>query len=192
MSKTTNDLKIDQGELQQKALKLVPMSALNTEQRQQLLSVRNLEAVRRNMYGDKPIPIEGHLRWCKSVEHSRADHIYAVCENNLVVGMLGFRSIDWINKRCDWAFYLAPTLQGRGVGGALERTALNYVFVQLDFQKLNCEVFAFNEPVIGMHQKFGFQIEGRRRNHILRETEAFDVVLMGMTQNDYFKFEGTK
>jgi len=39
--------------------------------------------------------------------------------------------------------------------------------------------------VVKMHQKFGFAIEGVRRKNILKEGARVDVVLLGITRDEW-------
>jgi len=91
-----------------------------------------------------------------------------VCDDK-DVGIVNIFNLDRRQQRCYWAFYIAEQeLRGKGVGSFVEYSVLKYVFDQLQLRKLCCEVLAFNEPVIEMHRKFGFQIEGRLRAHVMK------------------------
>lgn len=54
-----------------------------------------------------------------------------------------------------------------------------------DIEKLNCEVLETNPAVIKMHQKFGFELEGVRRKNILKDGSRIDVVLLGITKEEW-------
>lgn len=57
----------------------------------------------------------------------------------------------------------------------MEFLALDYAFEELRLHKLYCEVLAFNTPVIKLHQKFGFEVEGVFREQHRREGHFVDV-----------------
>ena len=191
MSKTTQQLKFHTPLLDAKGLRLCPLAEMTQSQLLELLRLRNEPNIRHAMYTVREIDTDAHLAWCNTVSQSTQDHIYGLIRDDGVRGRLGFRAISWGDLRCDWAFFLSSDLQGQGVGGALERTALAHVFETLQFNKLNCEVIAFNDRVIEMHTSFGFSIEGVRRDHIRREDEFHDVVFLGMTREDYAKYHKT-
>jgi UDP-4-amino-4,6-dideoxy-N-acetyl-beta-L-altrosamine N-acetyltransferase len=180
MSKTAADFIPDASFLAEKGFAIKPISQMDLDQRLELLSIRNAPDVRRNMYDSHVIDQHSHLAWCRRMAKSQTDHIFGVAEADVIVGQFGLRAISWDDRRCDWAFYLADGLRGRGLGGAIERTVLRHVFKDLGFLKLNCEIIEFNVAVIDMHKRFGFRIEGIRRQHVLRDGKAFDVVCMGM------------
>jgi len=187
MSKTAANCIPDVSFLAEKGFAIKPISQMNVDQRLALLDIRNTPDVRRNMYDSHVIDQPSHLAWCDRMATCRTDHIFGVADADVIVGQFGLRAISWEDRRCDWAFFIAEGLRGRGLGGAIERTVLRHVFNDLGFQKLNCEVIEFNAAVIEMHKRFGFRVEGIRRQHVLRENKAFDVVCMGMLCDEFVK-----
>ena len=187
MSKTAAECTPDASLLIEKGFAVKPISQMDLTQRMALLEIRNSTNIRRNMYDSRPIDDKIHLAWCEAMAASTRDHIFGVTADDIIVGQFALRSISWDDRRCDWAFFIADGLQGRGLGGAIERTVLRHVFKKMSFQKLNCEVIEFNNAVIEMHKHFGFRVEGVRRRHVLREGKAFDVVFMGMLCEEFDK-----
>lgn len=120
-----------------------------------------------------------HLAWWERTRQ-RADQRYFMYESrNVPLGVVGFTMIDRINSNCSWAFY-ASTEAPRGTGSRMEFLALEYVFGVMNLHKLYCEVLAFNTPVIGLHQKFGFRIEGTFRDQHQNDGHYVDVIRLGM------------
>jgi RimJ/RimL family protein N-acetyltransferase len=62
----------------------------------------------------------------------------------------------------------------------MELLALNYAFDQLKLHKLCCEVLAFNTPVIKLHEKFGFKVEGTLREQYKRGDNFVDIYRLGI------------
>ena len=57
---------------------------------------------------------------------------------------------------------------------------LEYAFGELQLKKLYCEVLAFNSPVIKLHQKFGFNVEGIFRQQCKINGNFIDVFRLGI------------
>ena len=55
----------------------------------------------------------------------------------------------------------------------------------MKLNKLCCEVFCSNETVIKIHEKFGSKIEGTLRKQILKNGKYFDIVTMGILQDEW-------
>jgi RimJ/RimL family protein N-acetyltransferase len=62
----------------------------------------------------------------------------------------------------------------------MEALALDHVFDELNLHKLSCEVLAFNAPVINLHKKFGFEVEGIFREQYLIGGKFVDVYRLGI------------
>ena len=145
---------------------------------------RNAPSVRANMYTRHEISPEEHLTWWAKTS-LRSDQRYFMYENEgQPLGIVGFMLIDNINGNCSWAFYAAPSAP-RGTGSAMEFLALEYAFRTLNLHKLHCEVLAFNMPVVKLHQKFGFQVEGIFREHHKVGDEFFDIYRLGLFSNEW-------
>lgn len=166
-----------------RALELRPIDQLTSSQQMKILAMRNQPEVRRNMYTSHVISEKEHARWMKGIDSDDTREFFGVFLEDDLIGAVSLNEISPENHRADWAFYLDAERQGGGIGSALEFKFLEYAFERLE--KLNCEVLAFNQPVIGLHKKFGFKEEGVRRRHIERGEECHDAVLLGITADEW-------
>lgn len=136
------------------------------------------------MYTRHVITIQEHLAWWGKTR-LREDQQYFIYKNQeRSLGVVGFTQIDKNNANCSWAFYAAPDAP-RGTGSRMEFLALEHVFNRLNLHKLYCDVLAFNSPVIKLHQKFGFQIEGIFRQQHLNENGYIDIYRLGIVSNEW-------
>ena len=84
-----------------------------------VLSWRNSERVRANMYTDHIISLEEHQTWFKKIKDEPTVD-YLICEfQNHPIGLVNFTNIDKNNNKCYWGFYLGETTTPLGGGGAL-------------------------------------------------------------------------
>ena len=68
--------------------------------------------------------------------------------------------------------------QGKGVGTALMRAAVDMADHWLDLLRLELGVFVDNEPAVRLYQKFGFIIEGTLTRYAFRAGTYADVYAM--------------
>jgi UDP-4-amino-4,6-dideoxy-N-acetyl-beta-L-altrosamine N-acetyltransferase len=142
-------------------------------------SWRNHPAIASKMYKRHEISADEHTAWWVRTS-ARQDQGYFMYENaGEPLGVVGFTEIDPDNGNCFWAFYASPTAP-RGTGSCMEFLALEHVFQTLGIHKLSCEVLAFNEAVIRLHKKFGFQVEGVFRDHHKLNDKYIDIVRLGL------------
>lgn len=163
--------------------KLRPLVEIDS---QQLFIWRNMPEVSANMYNDHKISQEEHLRWFSHAIKDESRKYWIIQCDGRDVGLVNIYGIDKVNHRCQWAFYIAEmNLRGKGVGSYVEYSILDFVFTELELNKLGCEVFVFNEPVRRMHQKFGFKEEGVLRQHIFKAGKFQDVSVLGILQHEW-------
>lgn len=166
-------------------LQFIPITDLPHDQVMKVLDIRNQDGVRHNMYTDHRITEEEHLGWIDRLKSAKDTKFFAVLKDGEVIGGVSISAINTLHRRADWAFYLSESTQGKGVGASLEYQFINLVFSEFDVDKLNCEVISFNEKVVKLHQKFGFTIEGVRRDHVIRDGRKYDAVLLGITKDEW-------
>lgn len=152
-----------------------------------IMKWRMMPEVTKYMYTDPQLTIEGQKRWFKKIVSSK-DEIYWIIQiDGVDIGLIDIINIDYTNKRCDWAYYIADTsFRGRGIATQLECNIYDYAFDKLNLHKVCCEVFCFNQKVISIHQKFGAVIEGTRKEHICKKGQYFDIVQMGINKEIWY------
>jgi RimJ/RimL family protein N-acetyltransferase len=77
----------------------------------------------------------------------------------------------------DLGLMVAASHRRHGIGRALLEQAVAWSFAN-GVRKLELHVFPWNEPAISLYQAFGFEREGYRKAHYLREGEYVDAILM--------------
>ncbi|WP_327328877.1 MULTISPECIES: GNAT family protein [unclassified Streptomyces] len=80
----------------------------------------------------------------------------------------------------------------RGKGYATEATELilTYMFGEQRLNKCEVEVYAFNEASLALHRKLGFVDEGRLRQHQYFAGGYHDMVLLGITADEFWATHG--
>lgn len=167
-------------------LRLVRESDLET-----VMRWRMLPEVTKYMYTDPVLTLPQQKAWFQRISDSERDRVWiieSIADDGAVqpIGVLSLSEIDWHNKRCAWAYYLGETsARGIGLAKSLELSVCAYVFDTLGLNKLWCEVFAFNDRVVALHEKFGSKVEGIARQHIFKNGEWHDVVRMGILKSEW-------
>jgi UDP-4-amino-4,6-dideoxy-N-acetyl-beta-L-altrosamine N-acetyltransferase len=160
---------------------------LKEEDQVKIMNWRMLPEVTKYMYTDPELTLADQLLWYKKAVGSSAEKYWIIqLEDGTDVGLLSLNHIDKKNSQCSWAYYIADTAaRGKGLGRILECNIYDYVFDQLNFNKLWCEVFEFNDKVITIHEKFGSKIEGVFKDHICKNGEFYNVVRMAILNSEW-------
>ncbi len=147
---------------------------------------RNMPAVATYMYTDHRITDAEHARWFAGAMNDETKRYWIIELDGEPVGMANLYDISALQKRAYWAFYLADDrVRGKGVGAATERWVLRHVFLDLELDKLCCEVLATNDGVVKMHQRYGFRIDGVLRRHVIKAGDRVDVVTMSLLRDEW-------
>lgn len=86
-----------------------------------------------------------------------------------------------------FSYGVAIAHQHRAQGYATEAVALvlRFFFEELRYQKVTVTIHASNEPSIRLHEKLGFQREGRIRRIVFTRGRHEDALLFGLTAEEF-------
>lgn len=80
-----------------------------------------------------------------------------------------------------------PEYQSRGYGSDAMRTLMRFVFEEMNLNRLDLDVFAFNTRAIATYQKLGFVEEGRRRGAQYARGVQHDVISMSVLRDEWLQ-----
>jgi UDP-4-amino-4,6-dideoxy-N-acetyl-beta-L-altrosamine N-acetyltransferase len=150
---------------------------------------RMLPEVTKYMYTDPVITRESQKAWYNTIRDDDTQRNWVVDVDGVDIGLVSLK-IYWSNKRGFWAYYIGDsTYLGKGIGKQIEFNMLRYVFDILKLNKLTCEVFAFNDKVVKIHEKYGSKIEGILKEHIYKNNQFNDVVVMGILKSEWVQIK---
>ncbi|WP_148229296.1 UDP-4-amino-4,6-dideoxy-N-acetyl-beta-L-altrosamine N-acetyltransferase [Oceanithermus profundus] len=151
---------------------------------------RNQPEVSKYMYSDHYISKQEHDAWFQRAISDPSRRMWIILFSEVPVGLASMYGISEAHRHAEWAFYLAdPGVRGKGVGGFVEYYILKHAFEELNLHKLSCEVLSTNQPVINMHIKYGFKIEGVFREHIRKGDNYIDVVRLAILEQEWREIE---
>lgn len=75
--------------------------------------------------------------------------------------------------------------QRKGYASEALKLVLRYFFEEKRYQKVNAEVYSFNEASIRLHESLGYTLEGRLRRMIYSQGEHHDTLIYGLTIDDF-------
>src|SRR5690348_7672266 len=151
-----------------------------------VLAWRNQEPVRQNMYTYHEIEPDEHARWwaAKSVDPRTRLMIFERADEP--IGFVSMTEYSGEGGTATWAFYAGANAP-KGTGRLMEYHALCFAFEDLKVRKLNCEVLSFNQAVIGMHRRYGFEVEGIFHEAYKRADDVYDIYRLSLLAADWFR-----
>jgi UDP-4-amino-4,6-dideoxy-N-acetyl-beta-L-altrosamine N-acetyltransferase len=162
------------------------LRAMTESDLQNVLIWRNHIDVRKNMYTYHEITWDEHQNWWLNNHSNHQSRLLIAEIDNLPVGVVTFTHINPVNKSATWAFYSSDVTR-RGVGTYMELAALDYAFLTLELNRLECEVLDFNEAIMKFHRKFGFSLEGTKRQAYFRDGVFYDIYSLSILKSDWLR-----
>jgi RimJ/RimL family protein N-acetyltransferase len=103
----------------------------------------------------------------------------------LLIGSIGFHSIDWRNRSADVGIVIGRRdYQGKGYGTDALRTLCRWGFEQLNLNRIHLRVFEDNPGGIACYEKLGFRHEGRLRQDRYQAGRYLDTLIMGLLRGE--------
>lgn len=109
--------------------------------------------------------------------------------DGVVVGGLNLNSIDERNGTFGIGMQIGAGHRAKGYGTAAMRILLKYAFLERRLNKYNCSILEGNVGSGTMLKKLGSVQEGVRRQQVYSDGRYMDVILFGLTKDDFIKNE---
>lgn len=150
---------------------------------EEILLWRNTEDVRSNMFNQHIISWQEHVIWFNGLQSSKNKRHFVVCSDNKKIGVVYF---DLNNKtnNCFWGLYAKPKTPTNS-GLIMGYLSLRYVFEEINFHKLNCEIISYNLKAVSFFKKCGLSIEGTFRDFYYDGQNYFNVIRMGILKGEW-------
>jgi len=136
-----------------------------------------------------PLTIERIQAWIATLtaEEPRDDAYHWMIENRTgqTVGVIFTYTCNRHNGTFRYGVEIGREHWGQGFATEAICLILRYYFRELRYQKVTVGVYAFNEGSVKLHEKLGFQQEGRMRRMIYSNGEYHDEYILGMLREEF-------
>ena len=124
-------------------------------------------------------PVADERRYLKAVRRHADAAVFVAVDGDRIVGRLSLARDPHPASAhvADLGLMVAASHRRRGIGRTLLATAVKWARMA-GVSKLELHVFPWNLPAIRLYEGFGFEREGLRRGHYLRDGDAVDAILM--------------
>ena len=129
--------------------------------------------------------ITDERRYLRAVRRHPDAAVFLAEDGDAVVGRLSLaRDVHPSSAHvADLGLMVAASHRRRGVGRGLLDQAVAWA-ESAGVRKLELHVFPWNEPAIALYDAYGFEREGLRKGHYLREGVPVDAILMAFQLDD--------
>lgn len=155
---------------------------------EKVLRWRTSEQITKYMFTDIAFDLAEQEKWFESIYRDESYQSWIIVYNNHDIGFANLCDIDIFNRRCFKGYYIAEDYMiGVGLAKYLECNIYDYVFDNLELNKIYSDVLAFNERAIHIYKKFGSEVEGVFKQHIYKNGQFHDVVRMAILKDKWLK-----
>ncbi|RUT46987.1 N-acetyltransferase [Paenibacillus anaericanus] len=131
---------------------------------------------------------ESFLRMMIEGQTQSKGFIISEKENLNYIGQIDLHKLNWINRSAVLGIVIGrKDLLGQGYGGEAINLMKSFVFETLNLNRLELEVYDFNERAKNCYLSCGFKEEGRQRQKLFRNGKYVDVIMMSILADEYRK-----
>ncbi len=105
--------------------------------------------------------------------------------NDQLVGGIGFHSLDWPSQKVEIGYWLAASMQGKGLMTKATRTMVTYAFHELGLNKVEILCATDNTRSRAIPERLGFSREGVIRDAGWLYDHYIDLIVYGMLAREW-------
>lgn len=109
----------------------------------------------------------------------------AIAPNGPILGVVGFHSIDWTNRNTTIGYWLAESVQGRGIMATAVRALVDHAFDEWDLHRVEIHCAPGNHPSRAIPERLGFREEATLRETELAGGRYLDSVVYGLLAEEW-------
>lgn len=136
-----------------------------------------------------PRPREATKRWAERAVTAgdEGDNIHLEIESlsGELVGAIATHDCDPRTGTFAYGVAVRAEHQRRGYASDAIRVVLRHYFEELRYQKVTVRVYSFNEASVRLHERLGLRQEGRLRRMVYTQGQFFDVLVFGLTREEF-------
>ncbi|WP_202710283.1 GNAT family N-acetyltransferase [Sporosalibacterium faouarense] len=136
-----------------------------------------------------PMTLQREKAWYENQKEMKDTYNFAIedLEKGIYIGGCGVNTVDWKNSVAIVGIFIGHSdYRGKGYGTDAMKILLDFIFNEMNMNKVQLNVYSFNERAIKSYRKNRFVEEGRLRQRIFRNGEYHDEVIMGILRDEYF------
>jgi RimJ/RimL family protein N-acetyltransferase len=129
---------------------------------------------------------ETYLNAMLAGESESRGFVIANLGNEGYIGQANIDAIDWKNRVGSIGIVIGSTEHwGFGYGTEAMKLLVDFAFRDMNLNRLELEVYDFNERAIRSYLKCGFREEGRLRERQFKKGRYVDVIVMGLLRSEW-------
>jgi len=109
----------------------------------------------------------------------------AIWHRGMIAGTIGYHPIDWISRKVEIGYMLAPQFQGKGLMTKACRVMVNYAFTVLKLTKVEVRCATDNERSCAIPERLGFTRRRTVHNGQWLNDRLIDLYVYGVYASEW-------
>jgi len=159
---------------------------IDTGDAQLLLQWRTSPEITKHMFTDIENPsLEKQIEWVNTISTKKDYRAYMIQDEGHSVGFLCFSDIDYFHQRCSTGSYIYTKEARLKYGVTLHTYVCNYVFHELNLNKIVNYILDANVKVIKLQKLHKTRLVGLLKEHISKDGQLHDVHIFEQLKQDW-------
>ncbi|MCD6376499.1 MAG: GNAT family N-acetyltransferase [Caldisericaceae bacterium] len=112
---------------------------------------------------------------------------FTIEAENKIAGGVELVNIRWFNRKAEITIWMLPEFRGRGLALQALQKLIKFSFEQLNFHRLEAEIYEFNQAARNLFTKLGFELEGKLREAKFKDGKYYDILHFGLLKKEWKK-----
>lgn len=149
-----------------------------------VLKWRTSPHVTKFMYTDIESNIENQKKWFNKIKDDKTQKHWIIQFKEEKIGLISLSKIDTLNQHATSGFYIGDMKYAMLASRVLPYF-LNYVFFDLELNKLYIEVMSNNKNMLKMDYHYGFRHVGTMEKHIYKNGQFHDIEILELLKDKW-------
>lgn len=132
--------------------------------------------------------VEDERRWLEDRLQPGSEgreYPFLIMYQNALVGVIGLRGLDSLNKACEIGYWLAEDSQGHGIVTRACQALVSYAFTSRSMNRIQVRAHTDNARSRAIPERLGFVLEGVQRQADLLNGRYFDLAVYSMLASEW-------
>lgn len=136
-----------------------------------------------------PLTLNDEKKFIEGMSAFKKDYSFAIDTlDGHYIGGCGLNNVDWKNRVAVVGIFIGDKdYWGKGYGSDAMEVLINFIFDEMNLNRIMLNVYSFNSRAIKSYEKCGFVKEGVLRQALYKGGQYHDEVIMSILKEDYKK-----
>lgn len=136
-----------------------------------------------------PLTYNDEKKFVEGMSAFKDNYSFAIDTNEgHYIGGCGLNEVDWKNRVGTVGIFIGDkNYWGKGYGTDAMQVLIKFIFNEMNLNRIQLNVYAFNERAIKSYEKCGFEVEGRLKQRLYKAGAYHDEIMMALLKEDFEK-----